>query len=227
MKQKNKIADYIRQSQTKILVERVQHSVTPEVDMYIKDSLPDNFNLPFVIGMIEKHIPERFFYGIDGIYVGQFEEFAKKKVNAFFQDGTVYVTNNQRDEEDMIDDIIHEIAHNVEETLTDQIYADNNIEREFIGKRKKLFYILKEEGYNISLEDFLSLHYSTEFDILLYETIGYPKLQALTMDLFLTPYSITSLREYFATGFTQYYYGSQQEWLRSGCPYLFMKLRDL
>jgi len=227
MKQKNNIKDYIKESQTRFFEEKVQHHVKADVQLFIKDPLPDNFNLSFVIEVVEKHIPEKFFYGVDAIYVGQFEEFAKKKVNAFFKDGTIYVTNNQRDEEDMIDDIIHEVAHNVEETYSDDVYADNAVEREFIGKRKKLFYILKEEGYNIQLEDFLSLHYSQEFDMLLYETIGYPKLQALTMDIFLTPYSITSLREYFATGFVQYFYGSQLEWLRNGCPYLFMKLRDL
>ena len=227
MKQKNKIGNYIREAQAKILVEKREHSVTPNVNLFIKDPLPDNFNVPFVINMVEKHIPEKLFYGVDAIYVGQFEEFSKKKVNAFFQDGTIYITNNQRDEEDMIDDIIHEVAHSVEDIFSEKIYSDLAIEREFIGKRKKLFYILKEEGYNIQLEDFLSLHYSYKFDMLLYETIGYPKLQALTMDLFLTPYSITSLKEYFATGFTQYFYGSQQQWLRQGCPYLFMKLRDL
>ena len=39
-----------------------------------------------------------------------------------------------------------------------------------------------------------------EFDNFLYKKIGYDKLSLLTSGLFLSPYSITTIREYFASG---------------------------
>ena len=39
----------------------------------------------------------------------------------------------------------------------------------------------------------------------LYEIIGYDKLTTFCAGVFVTPYAATSLREYFATGFTEFF----------------------
>ena len=106
-----------------------------------------------------------------------------------------------------------------------QSYAltDDKIKNEFLLKRKKLKNILEDQGHSIEQFDFFETEYSEDFDLFLYETIGYDILRLLTVNLFLGPYSITSIREYFARGFEEYYLGERQ-YLEKICPYIYKKL---
>ena len=54
----------------------------------------------------------------------------------------------------------------------------------------------------------MNVEYDEEFDMFLYEDIGYDKLATLMQGLFINPYAATSLREYFATGFTDFFMNS-------------------
>ena len=139
------------------------------------------------------------------IYIGQFKQLIDRDINAMFEDGAIYLTNDQTNDKDMIDDIIHELSHANEETYAALIYADGKIENEFLGKRKKLLDILKSEGYNVSIDTFMNAEYSRDFDMFLYKEVGYEKLTMFTMGLFVSPYGTTSLREYFANGFEHYF----------------------
>jgi len=85
------------------------------------------------------------------------------------------------------------------------IYQDEKIAREFLGKRQRLFYILKQHGFKVLPKDFMSLDYSKDFDMFLLKEVGYPLLTQLTVGLFLTPYGTTSLREYFAESFETFF----------------------
>ena len=67
---------------------------------------------------------------------------------------------------------------------------------------------------------------SKKFDEFLYEDVGYPELTALTMGLFVSPYAVTSLREYFATGFEEYIMGDITSF-RKISPHLFAKLSEM
>ena len=173
--------------------------------VYIKDPLPEGFDIDSVFSEIEKSVPEHLAYGIDSIFIGQFDELKNRELDALYQDGAIYTTNEQRSENDMIDDIIHELSHANEETYAALIYADGKIESEFLGKRKKLLDILKAEGYNVSIDTFMNTEYSKDFDMFLYKEVGYEKLTMFTMGLFISPYGATSLREYFANGFEHYF----------------------
>ena len=82
---------------------------------------------------------------------------------------------------------------------------------------------MKEEGYNVYLKDFLESNYSKEFDMFLYQEVGYELMTTLTMGLFVSPYSVTSLREYFATGFEKYYL-KDRRYLKNISPILFEKI---
>ena len=55
------------------------------------------------------------------------------------------LANDQTNEMDFIDDIVHEIAHSIEKKYVNLIYGDGAIEKEFKTKRKKLYDILKEK----------------------------------------------------------------------------------
>ena len=81
-----------------------------------------------------------------------------------------------------------------------------------MGKRERLYSILK--AHNLKPQDqnaFYDLEYNKKFDYYLYKTIGYQKLTYLSMGLFVSPYSITSLREYFAKSFQRYFMDEMEQ----------------
>ena len=72
-------------------------------------------------------------------------------------------------------------------------------------KRMKLKEILQANGYDVSKQNFENLEYDEKFDFYLYEEIGYPALTTLTVNLFCSPYGATSIREYFANAFENFF----------------------
>ena len=197
-----------------------------KIRVFVKDPLPEDVNLDHVLSLIEKRIPEHLIYGIDMIYVGQFEEFKERDTNAVYKDGALYVTNEQSNEDDMIDDIVHEISHACEESYYSLIYSDGKIQNEFAGKRKRLFEILKAEEHKVDIEDFLNIEYSKELDQFLYQEVGYDKLTFFTMGLFVSPYGATSYREYFANGF-EHYFLTDSQYVKVVSPAVYEKVDGL
>ncbi len=197
-----------------------------KITVFVKDPLPEDVDIDYVLSSIEKKVPEHLVYGIDMVYVGQFEEFEKRETNAAYKDGALYITNDQSDEDDMIDDIVHEMAHACEETYFSLIYSDGTIQDEFIGKRKRLYEILKVEGYDVSLDDFLNTDYSEKFDSFLYREVGYDKLTFFTMGLFVSPYGATSYREYFANAF-EHYFLTDPQYVKIISPAVYDKIDGL
>ena len=150
-----------------------EYTLFDDIYVYIKDPLPDHINFHQILRNIENAIPKSFLYEVESIFVGQFDEFYKMNVNAFFANGAIHVTNQQENDNDMLDDIVHEIAHAVEVGFPMDIYGNQLIRDEFLGKRKKLYKILSLENYDVHLSDFLELDFSEEFDNFLYIEVGY------------------------------------------------------
>ena len=144
-----------------------------------------------------------------------------------YENSSIFVTNSQSSEEDIADDIVHEIAHSVEETYRDYIYSDGELEKEFLNKRKYLYTLIVGEDIEANLTDFMNPVYKKEFDEYLYQSIGYPMLNMLGSSIFYSPYAVTSLREYFANGFEAFYYFNDYDFIKKSCPKLFAKLLDL
>jgi hypothetical protein len=218
----NKVNEYLTES----LKNSKEKMLANKVPVIIKDKLPGDIDLQFILDVVEKKIPEHFLYGIDIVYVGDFEEFKDREINALYQDGALYITNKQSNNEDMIDDIFHEIAHACEESYFSLIYSDGKIQDEFLTKRKKLFDILSQEGYNVSMGDFLNIDYTEEFDEFLHKEIGYDRLTFLTMGLFVSPYGATSWREYFANGF-EHYFLEYPGYIKNTSPAVYEKIDGL
>ena len=195
--------------------------------VFIKDLLPDNINIKNVIVSVETLIPPHLTNEVDMVYVGQFKDFEDREINSMFKDASIFVTNEQDNDDDMIDDIVHEVAHSLEESeFGSYVYGDDSVEIEFLGKRKRLYFIMREEGLDVNSERFMNMNYSAKFDDYLYKQIGYEGLTNLSMGLFLNPYSITDIREYFATGFVEYLMGDR-EYLKTISPHLYKKIEEL
>ena len=130
-------------------IEREEVIAFGNVEVQIVKPLPDDVSLAKVLHMISGLLPRNYYRGITKIQVDDHPKFANKEFNAMYQDGTLYVSPDQDNEEDMIDDIIHETAHHLEVVALSELYEDQKIINEFRKKRRELKYELATEGYDV------------------------------------------------------------------------------
>ena len=202
------------------------HYMLKDVSIYIKDRLPEHVDVDFVIRYVAKRLPNHVLSNIDLIYIGHFQDLVDRDVNALWQNGAIYITNDQDSEMDMIDDLIHEIAHSNEKQFEQLIYEDGRLEKEFLQRRKKLAYILKDKGFGVPTGFIYNVDYDKNIDDYLYQKVTYDTLCQLVVGIFPSPYAVTSLREYWAKGFEHFYMGKKED-LREAQPVLFSKLMQL
>jgi len=217
------LRDYIRQKQ--MILEQQTDFYTPTgLHVFFKDPI-ENINVEKVVAKLEAALPSHLFSEIEMIIVGWFDEFEERNLNAFYEGGTLYISNIQDDFNDMYDDLVHELSHSLEEPHGYFLYGDKKIEEEFLRKRKYLHDILWKMGYKIPLSSFMNVEYDQEFDEFLHEKVGYDTLSSALTGVFITPYAATSLREYFATGFTEFYtHSDEHAFLQKISPALYEKI---
>ena len=192
--------------------------------VFFKDPI-DNVDVEKVVSKVESAIPAHLLSEVEMIIIGWFDEFEERSLNAFYDSGTLYISNIQDDFMDMYDDIIHEISHSLEEPHGYFLYGDKKIENEFLRKRKYLHDILWKMGYKVPLSVYMDVEYNEEFDMFLYEKVGYDKLTTIVAGVFVSAYAATSLREYYATGFAEYYtHPEGHNFLKKISPQLYKKL---
>ena len=100
------------------------------------------------------------------------------------------------------------------------------MEREFLGKRRRLYSVLKAEGFNVSAMFRVKLDYDRGIDEFLYQEVGYGRLNSLVNGLMPSAYAATSLREYFAICFEEYFMGDVH-YLKKICPVAFEIIQSL
>jgi hypothetical protein len=221
-----KLRDYIRESSSRAQKRKRYFFLFGNVPVYVKEPITNGVDIINVLKTVEESVPRSMAYNLEMIVVGNMPEFERMGTNAMFKDGTIYIINEQDDEADMVDDIVHELAHSVETFAGAEIYGDGLVEQEFLRKRTKMFDILNSEGYNIPARYFLDTEFDEDFDAFLYQIVGYPMLMTLTMGIFISPYAMTSLREYWARGFENYYI-KDRAYLAKISPVLYNKIEEL
>ena len=223
------LKNYLQKKQQKLLEHQTDFYTSSGIHVYFKDALNnDEIDTEEVVNKFESAIPHHLLSEVEMIIVGTFDEFQERGINAFYDGGTLYVSNLQDDEADMYDDIVHEISHSIEEPHGYFIYGDKKVENEFLRKRKYLHDVLWGMGYKIPMSVFMNPEYNQDFDMLLYQKIGYDKLAPIVGGVFISPYAATSLREYFGTGFTEFYvHPETHDFLQKMSPELYKKLITL
>ena len=227
-KTRNNLSEYISLSTRRAAGQKKEFYLFDSILVFMKDAFPVEIDLGSVLEKVEKSVPRTLVVtSLDAIYVGEFENLlAGDGHTAVYEDGAIYVSNNQVDEHDVYRDIIHEIAHAIEKTHESLIFSDRKIENEFLAKRQRLYSLLSADGYEVSLSLFLNLDFSEKMDNFLYKELGYPTLSSYVMGLFTSPYAATDVREYYARGFEEFVYGDK-EYLKKLCPSLYNVLEDL
>ena len=194
--------------------------------IYVNDQPPEHINLEFVFDYIAARVPKKLLDSVDVIYVGQFPEFEERDINAFYDSGAIFITNEQDDDQDMIDDIIHEIAHAVEERYNDFIYSDSSIEREFMAKRETLFNLCQSYDLYPPKSMLVNSDFDQVIDDYLYLEVGYDVINDLVNGLFISAYAATSLSEYYARTFEEWVFGHRDQ-VRKLSPALYNIFEDL
>lgn len=216
------------------LLNKQYYKIFSHTYLYIKDPLPESLDIKQVLAKVSNTLPKTFLDNVDNIYIGKFDELEQRNVNSVFLDDTLYITNVQTNEKDLIDDIVHEIGHSVEQSNELLIHTDENLTHEFLSKRQEMYNRIIE-NWNTEIhgnppdeESFLNPDYDKNIDEFLYKTIGYSNLGVLTYDLFLSPYAATSLSEYFADGFEDFYLkADERKTIQQLCPQLFSVLQQI
>ncbi len=200
------LKDYIQASQ-KRMMEQVSNFYTSNgIQIYFKDQMLDtNIDVEKIVSNFEKRLPMHLLEEVEMIIIGHFDEFEDRDLTAFYKDGALHLSNMQMDEESMLTDMIHETAHACESAYGQEIYADSKIKDEFLRKRVHLYDILWKMDFKAPRSIFLDVEYDEEFDKFLFQDIGYQTLGNAVNGLFINAYAPTSLREYFATGFAEFY----------------------
>ena len=193
--------------------------------LYVQEPFAGDVNVQNVINNIEQNIPPHLFEEVDTIIIGTFDFLDERELEALYEDGAIYISSRIINDRDLLENILHEMAHSLEAPMGHYIYSDGSLHSEFVGKRQRLRDILNSKGLN-SFHNFSNTEYDLEFDSFLYKDIGYPELRALTNGLFHTPYAITSLREYWASGLEDYFLGDRPMVKRIS-PKLFNKIEGV
>lgn len=208
---------------------KLQHFVwMNRINVYNAKELPADVDINNVLGSIESKVPSLLLSNIESIYIGDFDTLRERDLDALYEDGAIYIrAESVFSEEDLVDDLIHEVSHSLEETNSLEIYGDGEIEKEFLFKRIQLLTQLSSYDAPVLPRDyFLNTSYSKEFDEYLYKEVGYPLLTSLSMNIFASPYGATSLSEYFANAFEKYFVGESEE-VRKLSPQVYEKIKYL
>lgn len=192
------------------------------VSVIVKDALPEEINLEFVLNYIAARVPFFLTQNIEIIYVGKFPEMEEREINAFYENDAIYVTNEQEEEMDMIEDIIHEISHAVEQNNQEFIYESGQLQREFLGKRRALSNLLSQK-FKVPADFDIDVEYDRAIDDFLFRDVGYDALNQICVGIFPSAYACTSISEYWAKGFEELFIGESND-LRQTCPVLYKTL---
>jgi hypothetical protein len=192
------------------------------VSVIIKDALPEEVNLEFVLNYIAARVPFFLTQNIEIIYVGKFPEMEEREINAFYENDAIYVTNEQEEEMDMIEDIIHEISHAVEQNNQEFIYESGQLQREFLGKRRALSNLLSQK-FKVPADFDIDVEYDRSIDDFLFRDVGYDALNQICVGIFPSAYACTSVSEYWAKGFEELFIGETSN-LKQMCPVLYRTL---
>lgn len=194
------------------------------VHVFVKDEPEQIKDLKNSIQIALSKVPEHLLVNLETIYFGKFKHLDELDLQAMYMNSSIFLSNEIEDEAEVIDDIVHEVAHSIEEIFKEEIYFDGELEKEFLVKRKSLWSRLDQKGFDVDIRKFLEVEYNQNFDEFMYRDIGYPVLSMYSSGLFYSPYAVTSLREYFANGFEAYFMKEEVARLKKVSPILFEKI---
>ena len=209
-KNRDNLTKLLQQSQTKILSEKKRFYFNRGIEFVLDKPLKKDIDIEKVMGLLRSNLPVSSYVGINNVYFGEFDILKKRSLTALHHKDNIYISSEQMSsEKEILDDLVHEFAHRFEENNSEKIYEDGKIINEYLGKMNRLHDLITQDYdldyFGITYFDFINTEFDEKFDKFLYEKIGYEEMENMAPTLFIRPYAATSVREYFATGFEDYY----------------------
>jgi hypothetical protein len=90
------LKDYLHNKQKQLLEQQTDFYTSTGLHVFFKDPL-NNVDVEKVISKVESNIPPHLMSEIEMIIVGWFDEFEERSLNAFYDGGTLYISNIQDD----------------------------------------------------------------------------------------------------------------------------------
>ena len=73
------------------------------MEVFIKDPLTNpNISVKKVLKSIDEKIPKHLLGNVDAIYIGDFDFFKDRNIQAMYENSSIFVTNKQDDEGDLL-----------------------------------------------------------------------------------------------------------------------------
>ena len=120
------LKDFVKKSLLESQKIRREYTLHNRIYVYIQDFLPENVDIVEVLQAIEDRLPPHITKEVDTIFIGTDAEIGPQGrqagFTAMYDSGAIYVSNEQNSVEDMVDDIIHEFAHSLEQPYGFAIY---------------------------------------------------------------------------------------------------------
>jgi len=209
-KNRDNLTKLLQQSQTKILSEKKRFYFNRGIEFVLDKPLKKDIDIEKVMGLLRSNLPVSSYVGINNVYFGEFDILKKRSLTALHHKDNIYISSEEMSsEKEILDDLVHEFAHRFEENNSEKIYEDGKIINEYLGKMNRLHDLITQDYdldyFGITYFDFINTEFDEKFDKFLYEKIGYEEIENMAPTLFIRPYAATSVREYFATGFEDYY----------------------
>lgn len=209
-KNRDNLTKLLQQSQTRILSEKKRFYFNRGIEFVLDKPLKKDIDIEKVMGLLRSNLPVSSYVGINNVYFGEFDILKKRSLTALHHKDNIYISSEEMSsEKEILDDLVHEFAHRFEENNSEKIYEDGKIINEYLGKMNRLHDLITQDYdldyFGITYFDFINTEFDEKFDKFLYEKIGYEEVENMAPTLFIRPYAATSVREYFATGFEDYY----------------------
>jgi hypothetical protein len=196
--------EYIAESSKKAKEGKKVFKLFGHILVQLESNLPHGVDIEAVLVSVKERLPKHLLDDVDAIYIGNFKMLNDRSVDSMFVDGSILIKSNHESNEALFDTMMHEFAHAIEVKEKDYIYGSGDIVNEFISKRKLVYHTIKDD-YEIDKKLFLDPNFNQVLDTFFADEIGYSNLGVITSNIFMSPYAITSVREYFANGFEHYF----------------------
>ena len=113
-------------------------------------SLPRHIDIENILNDLKEIVPYEFISSLEGIYIGEFPELKDRNIQAVLRDGAIYLSSFKEfpnvTEEIILKDIVHEVAHLIEDNHYFDVYGDDIVEREYLGKKRRLVDLLRSNN---------------------------------------------------------------------------------
>jgi hypothetical protein len=133
--------DYIKESNKKAQ-DRNEYMLF-NVPVYVINKFPSNIKINNILDSVKDIINKKYLDRLDAIYIGDFKDLNKRDIQSMLKDDAIWISSNNIKnvitEPLVVENIIHEIAHLLEEKYQSQIYGDGKLEREYNSKKNRLF----------------------------------------------------------------------------------------